>query len=47
MIDPNEVRLGNLVRYEGKEYRLAGITKDYPYLDTIEFGAGVVEWKDL
>lgn len=47
MIDYKEVRIGNLVSYEGKEYRIAGIYKDYPFLDTIEFGAGVVEWKDL
>lgn len=47
MIDYKEVRIGNLVSYEGKEYRIAGIYKDYPFLDTIEIGAGVVEWKDL
>ena len=47
MIDYKEVRIGNLVSYEGKEYKIEGISKDYPFLDTIEFGAGVVEWKDL
>ena len=47
MIDYKEVRIGNLVMYKEKEYKIEGISKDYPFLDTIEFGAGVVEWKDL
>ena len=47
MIDYKEVRIGNLVMYEGKLYKIEGVSKDYPFLDTIEFGAGVVEWKDL
>jgi len=47
MINPNECRLGNLVRYEGKEYVLTGIARDYPFIGTIEFGVCVVEWKDL
>jgi hypothetical protein len=42
-----DVRIGNLVKYKGKIYRIAGISDTYPFLDTIEFGAGVVEWKDL
>lgn len=42
-----DVRIGNLVRYKGKIYRIAGISDTYPFLDTIEFGAGVVEWHEL
>jgi hypothetical protein len=42
-----DVRIGNLVKYKGKIYRIAGISDTYPFLDTIEFGAGIVEWKDL
>lgn len=47
MIDYKEVRIGNLVMYKGKEYKIAGISKYYPLLDTIEFGAKEVEWRDL
>ena len=44
---PNEVRFVNLVKYKGKVYKIAAITEEYPYLNTTEFGDGVVEWGDL
>ena len=44
---PNEVRFKNLVKYKGKVYKIAAITEEYPYLNTTEFGDGVVEWGDL
>lgn len=47
MINPNEVRLSNLVRYKGKEYEIYGLTKERPYLNTLEFGPLNIEWKDL
>lgn len=43
----NDVRLKNLVNYQGKVYQIASITEEYPYLNTTEFGDGVVEWSDL
>ena len=43
----NDVRLKNLVKYQGKVYQIAAITEEYPYLNTTEFGDGVVEWSDL
>ena len=43
---PNQFRIGNLVKYDGRIFRLHSIG-EYPILDTIEFGAKVVEWKDL
>lgn len=43
----NEVRLGNWVQYDGKHFQLAAISEEYPFLNTVEFGHGVVEWKDL
>jgi hypothetical protein len=43
----NEFRIGNLIDYKGKTYRICGTSEDFPFLDTIEYGAGVVEWKDL
>ena len=43
---PNQFRIGNVVKYDGRIFRLHSIG-EYPILDTIEFGAKVVEWKDL
>jgi hypothetical protein len=42
-----DVRIGNLVKYRGKIYRMAGISDTYPFLDTIEFGAGGIDWNEL
>lgn len=47
MIQANDLRLKNIVSYEGKQYSIHSLTPEYPYLDTIEFGQGVVEYKDL
>jgi hypothetical protein len=46
-LKPNELRIGNLVEYNGKHYKMLVIAVDVPFLDTIEFGDGVVEWHDL
>ena len=43
----NDVRLKNLVKYQGKVYEIAAITEESPYLNTTEFGDGIVEWSDL
>jgi hypothetical protein len=43
----NELRIGNLVTYENKTHKIFGISEQYPFLDTIEYGAFVVEWYDL
>ena len=45
-MNPAEFRIGNLVKYDGRIFKLHSIG-EYPILDTIEFGAKVVEWKDL
>ena len=42
-----DFRIGNWVNYNGKQYQIYGISNEYPFLDTIAFGAGVVEWKDI
>jgi len=50
MINPNEVRIDNLVRYKGKEYRIEMIN---PFLATLLLPSPAslkylyVEWKDL
>lgn len=43
----NDARIGNYVSYKGKVYQLYSISEDYPFLDTDEFGVGVVMWEDL
>lgn len=43
----NQLRIGNWVFYDRRPFKIYGISKEYPFLDTIEFGVGVVEWKDL
>ena len=43
----NELRIGNWVKYEGRHFQMYVIAKDLPFLDTMEFGDGVVEWKDI
>jgi hypothetical protein len=47
MINYKEVRVGNLVNYDGKTFELHTINEELPCLNTIEFGIGVVEWKHL
>lgn len=42
-----ELRIGNWVEYQGEHFKIYGINHDIPFLDTIEFGDGVVQWKDI
>jgi hypothetical protein len=46
-IKPTDLRLKNWISYRGKNYQIAGLSKDYPFLDTIEFGVGVIEYPDI
>ena len=46
-MNKHKFKKGDLVEYKGKIYRLFNVTEDYPFLDTIEFGFGVVEWRDI
>ena len=43
----NELRVGNFVKYENKVFEIAGTSPEYPFLNTIEFGVGVVEWHTI
>jgi hypothetical protein len=47
MIASNELRLNNWVKYHGEFYKIESLTRDFPFLNTIEFGAKVVEYTDL
>ena len=43
-----ELRIGNLVEYEGEIFTMNFLSKEGPpILDTLRFGYGVVEWRDL
>ena len=46
-INYTDVRIGNLVDYQGKIYEIDTIAKEFPTLNTDEFGIGVVHWNDL
>jgi hypothetical protein len=43
----NELRIGNLVMYDGRVFEIDTIAKEFPTLNTIEFGIGVVDWMNI
>lgn len=43
----SELRIGNLVEYEGEIYEIDTISKLFPTLNTVAFGIGVVGWDNL
>ena len=47
MIDIKELRIGNLVSYDGRVFEIDTIAKEFPTLNTIEFGIGVVDWMNI
>jgi hypothetical protein len=47
MIQATELRLGNLVMYDNRIFKIDCLHKDYPFLNTTEFGYGVVEYRNL
>lgn len=47
MMNPNEVRRGNLVKYDNRIFAIDTISKKFPTLDSTEFGIGVVRWHHL
>jgi hypothetical protein len=47
MIKSNELRIGNLVSYDGRVFEIDSIAKEFPTLNTIEFGIGVVDWENI
>lgn len=46
-LQANEFRIGNLVKYEGNVYAIDSISKEFPTLNTMEFGVGVVDWDNI
>jgi hypothetical protein len=47
MISANEVRRGNLFKYDDRIFRIHTIAYEFPTLDTDEFGIGVVGWNNI
>ena len=47
MIDKKDLRINNYVLYDNRPFQIYSISDEYPSLKTIEFGFGVVEWKDI
>lgn len=47
MINSNEVRRGNLVKYDDRIFEIDSIAEVFPTLNTSEFGIGVVDWNNI
>ena len=47
MIKPESVRIGNLVKYDNRVFRIHTIAEEFPTLDTDEVGIGVVDWNNI
>jgi len=46
-IQSKELRLNNLVIYDGRYFQIHSLTPDFPYLDTMEFGFGIITWENI
>lgn len=40
-------RIGNVVKYDNRIFTIHTIADEFPTLDTIEFGIGVVDWNNI
>lgn len=47
MLKSNEIRIGNYVLANNKVETIYGISEDYPFLDTTEYGFGAIDWRDI
>ena len=47
MISAKELRIGNWVRYGNRIFKIHCISETYPFLNTEEFGVGVVGFKNI
>lgn len=47
MINANELRIGNWVRYGNRLFQIEAISRSLPCLNTDEFGIGVVDWNNI
>lgn len=47
MISVNDLRIGNIVSYNGYVYRISALSKDFPFLDTDEFGFNIITYNNI
>lgn len=47
MIEAKQLRIGNWVNFDNRNWLINSVTKDFPYLETIEFGFGIVEYRNI
>jgi len=46
-MEVRELRIGNLVSYDNRVFEIDTIAKEFPTLNTIDFGIGVVDWNNI
>lgn len=47
MIDKKDLRIGNYIMYDNRYFQIYSISDEFPTLNTIEFGIGVVDWNNI
>lgn len=47
MIEAKELMIGNWVLANGKIEEMNCISKHYPFINSIEYGVGALDWKDI
>lgn len=46
-MEAKNLRIGNLVKYENRAFKIHSLSEELVLLDTDEFGIGVVDWNNL
>jgi hypothetical protein len=46
-MNANSFMLNNYIEYDGRIFQIDSISKEFPTLDTEEFGIGVVDWNNI
>ena len=46
-LQAKDFRIGNFVEYDNRVFEIDSISNDFPTLNSIEFGVGVVDWNNL
>ena len=46
-MNPNNFMLNNYIEYDGRVFQIDSISKEFPTLNTSEFGIGVVDWSNI
>lgn len=47
MLNKNDVQFGNCVEYDNRYFTIDTIAEEFPTLNTIEFGIGVIDWNNI